>query len=150
MKKGITKLGHQPFKDKKRWLVYFVFCSISLISTLILGVLVGAKIIEWNWLTGQIIGSISAILAFNLANYSLKVLLKSENYYLYYFFYTLRLGLYVAPLLLALLIPSQPFYWVGVIIGLSPILVIPLFQTWLINKKYRPVHVKSKGGEKFD
>lgn len=46
MKKCIIRLGKQSSKCETRWLVYLVFCAFGLISTLILGILVGVKIID--------------------------------------------------------------------------------------------------------
>jgi hypothetical protein len=68
------------------------------------------------------------ILAVYLFNLATNKLLKTENYFLYYFFYLLRIGIYVIPFLLAFSIPANVFSWVGILLGLVPVVFLPFFK----------------------
>ena len=128
MKRCIRKRQKKNKITNPNWLVYLFFGLVSGISGLVLVILVGIKTIDWNWLTGYFLGLGAAIIASYLSLNAIKLLLKNENYFLYYFFYILRLGIYATPFLLGFLIPSVPFFWGGILIGLIPVLFVPFFQ----------------------
>ncbi|WP_051418470.1 MG406 family protein [Mesoplasma seiffertii] len=130
---------HKKVNDRKKWQeiikILGFFAIISLISLIVIAILVGTKTISWNWLTGFILGEITAVIAIILVFFSVNLLIKTENHYLYYFMYLLRLGVYVAPFLLAFLIPATPFFYGGVLIGILPVVALSYLTGMLIKQK---------------
>lgn len=60
--------------------------------------------------------------------YAYKVLMRTENYYTYLFLFISRFGLYFIPFILAVFIPGDKISVFGVLIGFTPIILLPLFQ----------------------
>lgn len=114
-----------------------IIIAFSLLSLIILVSLVVTKIIYWNWITGYFLGLVSSLIAMFMMKLAVKQLIKTENHYLYYFMYLLRLGVYIIPFLLAFLLPAIPFYFVGVIIGLVPIILFPFLQKIFLKQEIK-------------
>gem|GEM_PF-967445 len=63
-----------------------------------------------------------------LIYYAYKVLIRTENYYTYLFLFISRLGLYFIPFILAVFVPGDKISVFGVLVGFTPIILLPLFQ----------------------
>ncbi|ATZ19049.1 hypothetical protein ESOMN_v1c06670 [Williamsoniiplasma somnilux] len=115
-------------------MVYALLVITNLISLIVLLVLVGTKTIQWNWITGYLLGATAAMLAIFVMKKAVAQLMKTENHYLYYFMYVVRVGIYMIPLLLAFLFKGTPFYIMGVLIGLVPVILFPFFNGILLKQ----------------
>ncbi|AUF83866.1 hypothetical protein CXP39_03685 [Mesoplasma syrphidae] len=123
----------ERLKENKK--VLWIFAIISLISLIVIAILVGTETIGWNWLTGLILGEITTVVAIILILLSVKILLKTENHYLYYFMYLVRIGVYVVPFLLAFLLPTTPFFYGGVLIGMIPVIALSYLSGILLKQE---------------
>ncbi|WP_156920192.1 MG406 family protein [Williamsoniiplasma somnilux] len=120
--------------NKAELMVYALLVITNLISLIVLLVLVGTKTIQWNWITGYLLGATAAMLAIFVMKKAVAQLMKTENHYLYYFMYVVRVGIYMIPLLLAFLFKGTPFYIMGVLIGLVPVILFPFFNGILLKQ----------------
>lgn len=113
--------------QQNKWFVWCLSLLIGLTS-LVLIILVATGVIDWTWITGYLIGATCSTIALFLVYYSYKVLVKTENYYTYLLLFIARLGLYFIPFIFAVFIPGDVFSVFGALVGLSPIILLPLFQ----------------------
>ncbi|WP_026389388.1 MG406 family protein [[Acholeplasma] multilocale] len=128
------------------------FSIISLISLIVLVVLVGTKTIGWNsfmkdseesfnygwnWISGWVLGELVVLISAFIILKAVKFLVKYENHIFYFFMYVLRVGLYGIPFLLAFLIPSHPFHFGGILIGLIPLVILPYLNGFLLKKEVK-------------
>ncbi|ATZ16831.1 hypothetical protein ELUMI_v1c01030 [Williamsoniiplasma luminosum] len=132
MKSAIHKIKNIKINNKWKVISYTSLVALIAILTLVLGILVGFKTISWNWMTGLVLGFIFSLLGIYVVIFATKTLVKNENYFLYYFFYVLRVGIYATPLIMGFLIPNLIFNWIGILLGLTPVLLIPLFKNEIL------------------
>ncbi|PPE05842.1 hypothetical protein ELUCI_v1c01300 [Williamsoniiplasma lucivorax] len=132
MNNFIHKVGNLWTNKKWKIIPYISLFTLVAIVALVLTILVGVKTIGWNWITGFTLGLIFAFIGIYVVIFATKKLISTENYFLYYFFYVLRIGIYAAPLIIGFLIPTPIFNWIGILLGLTPIILIPLFKNEIL------------------
>lgn len=123
-------MGHFLAHHKNQQSKWFVWCLSLLIglTSLVLIILVATSVIDWTWITGYLIAAVCSTIALFLVYYSYKVLVKTENYYTYLLLFIARLGLYFIPFIFVVFIPGDVFSVFGVLVGFSPIILLPLLQ----------------------
>ncbi|MDQ0567983.1 MG406 family protein [Mycoplasma yeatsii] len=111
------------------WISFFV---------IVFAILVGTRTIAWNWLTGLVLGQISSILGLIVLFYTRELMIKYENPFLFYFMFLVRIGLYVVPFFLSLILyDGKIFNYLSILIGLSTIFLLPISSYLDIKNKKR-------------
>ncbi|ATI73754.1 MG406 family protein [Mesoplasma florum] len=114
------------------WSIILIISFLTGITLILLFVL---KIINYSWLTGWVLGLTSFLVGIFISKKSVELLLKNENHFLFYFFFLLRIGAYATPLFIAFFNNNIIFDYKGVLIGLSPILLLPFTNHKVLNIK---------------
>ncbi|AAT75464.1 unknown transmembrane protein [Mesoplasma florum L1] len=114
------------------WSIILIISFLTGITLILLFVL---KIINYSWLTGWALGLTSFLVGIFISKKSVELLLKNENHFLFYFFFLLRIGAYATPLFIAFFNNNIIFDYKGVLIGLSPILLLPFTNHKVLNIK---------------
>ncbi|AVN58721.1 MG406 family protein [Mesoplasma florum] len=114
------------------WSIILIISFLTGITLILLFVL---KIINYSWLTGWVLGLTSFLVGIFISKKSVELLLKNENHFLFYFFFLLRIGAYATPLFIAFFNNNIIFDYRGVLIGLSPILLLPFTNHKVLNIK---------------
>ncbi|AVN63480.1 hypothetical protein CG006_00535 [Mesoplasma florum] len=114
------------------WSIILIISFLTGITLILLFVL---KIINYSWLTGWVLGLTSFLVGIFISKKSVELLLKNENHFLFYFFFLLRIGAYATPLIIAFFNNNIIFDYRGVLIGLSPILLLPFTNHKVLNIK---------------
>ncbi|ATZ17717.1 MG406 family protein [Mesoplasma melaleucae] len=120
----------------KNWVkssTWFIIITMIFLTGITILLLFALKIINYNWLTGWILGFTSFLVGIFISKKSVKLLLENENHFLFYFFFLLRLGIYAAPLFIAFFNNNVIFDYKGVLIGLSPILLLLFTNQKILN-----------------
>ncbi|WP_036497750.1 MG406 family protein [Mycoplasma yeatsii] len=111
------------------WISFFV---------IVFAILVGTRTIAWNWLTGLVLGQISSILGLIVLFYTRELMIKYENPFLFYFMFLVRIGLYVVPFFLSLILYDGKFFnYLSILIGLSTVFLLPISSYLDIRNKKR-------------
>ncbi|ASZ08868.1 hypothetical protein CK556_00615 [Mesoplasma chauliocola] len=113
-----------------------IVIMIAFLTGVTMILLFALKIINYSWLTGWVLGITSFLFGIFISKKAVKLLLENENHFLFYFFFLLRLGIYATPLFIAFFNNNVIFDYCGVLIGLSPILLLPF-----INHKIQNINV---------
>lgn len=123
-------------KAKKALLVYLLSFSIfNVVSLIVLIVLVGVGTIGWNYITGFLIGALATGTGIWILLESVKILIKTENHYFYYFMYLVRIGCYFIPFVLAYFInDGNTFSYYAILIGLVPVITLPYFNAFVLKR----------------
>ncbi len=126
---GQSFLAQKWKQTNNRWLVVGLV-SLMVITSLILIILITTKttIVNWSWIIGYVVAFFCSTTALFSIYYAYKVLMRTENYYTYLFLFISRFGLYFIPFILAVFIPGDKISVFGVLIGFTPIILLPLFQ----------------------
>lgn len=126
---GQSFLAQKWKQTNNRWLVLGLV-SLMVITSLILIILITTKttIVNWSWIIGYVVAFFCSTTALFSIYYAYKVLMRTENYYTYLFLFISRFGLYFIPFILAVFIPGDKISVFGVLIGFTPIILLPLFQ----------------------
>ncbi|AVN64167.1 MULTISPECIES: MG406 family protein [Mesoplasma] len=122
----------------KNWfknLTWSIILIISFLTGITLILLFVLKIINYSWLIGWVLGLTSFLVGIFISKKSVELLLKNENHFLFYFFFLLRIGAYATPLFIAFFNDNIIFDYRGVLIGLSPILLLPFTNHKVLNIK---------------
>ncbi|AGJ91061.1 Hypothetical protein, predicted transmembrane protein [Mycoplasma putrefaciens Mput9231] len=108
------------------WSVFYVIVFV---------ILVGTKTIKWNWLTGLILGQTTSFLGLLSLFYTRELVIKYENPFLFYFMFLIRIGIYVIPFFLSLVLcDGKIFAYLGILIGMTSLFSWPI-SGYLNNKK---------------
>ncbi|UWD35150.1 MG406 family protein [Mycoplasma cottewii] len=111
------------------WISFFV---------IVFAILVGTRTIAWNWLTGLILGQISSILGLIMLFYTRELMIKYENPFLFCFMFLIRIGLYVIPFFLSLVLyDGKIFNYLSILIGLTTVFLLPISSYLDIRNKKR-------------
>ncbi|KNG79295.1 MG406 family protein [Mycoplasma sp. HU2014] len=111
------------------WISFFV---------IVFAILVGTRTIAWNWLTGLILGQISSILGLIILFYTRELMIKYENPFLFCFMFLIRIGLYVIPFFLSLVLyDGKIFNYLSILIGLTTVFLLPISSYLDIKNKKR-------------
>ncbi|ATG97655.1 MG406 family protein [Mesoplasma lactucae] len=125
--KQLTKKPKHRWNQENKWF-YISLVLLITFTLVLLAILVACKVISWEWITGYAIAAICTTIALFGVMFSYKALVKTENYYYFIFLFILRIGLYFIPFIFSVFIPNDIFNIYGVLIGFSPIILIPLIQ----------------------
>lgn len=120
----------------KNWVkssTWFIIIAVIFLTGITILLLFMLKIINYNWFTGWVLGCTSFLVGIFVSKKSVELLLENENHFLFYFFFLLRLGIYAAPLFIAFFSNNVIFDYKGVLIGLSPILLLPFTNQKILN-----------------
>ncbi|WP_106078806.1 MG406 family protein [Mesoplasma coleopterae] len=112
-----------------------IIFMISFLTGMTITLLFVLKIINYSWLTGWVLGLTSFLVGIFISKKSVVLLLENENHFLFYFFFLLRIGAYATPLFIAFFNNNIIFDYRGVLIGLSPILLLPFTNHKILNLK---------------
>ncbi|WP_031542503.1 MG406 family protein [Mesoplasma photuris] len=127
-------------RNKRLFIFVITISAISLISLFVLGVLVGFKTINANWIYGWGIGIITMLMGTAISITSVYKLFKNENHYLYYLFFLIRFGLYIGSFLMVFFIfNKEDGVWIGLLIGLIPVLLLPTLNSILIKENLKNI-----------
>ncbi|ATZ21318.1 MG406 family protein [Mesoplasma tabanidae] len=115
--------------------IWSIILVISFLTGITITLLFVLKIINYSWLTGWVLGLTSFLAGIFISKKSVMLLLENENHFLFYFFFLLRIGAYATPLFIAFFNNNIIFDYRGVLIGLSPILLLPFSNHKILNIK---------------
>ncbi|AXK50730.1 hypothetical protein SALLE_v1c00540 [Spiroplasma alleghenense] len=116
----------------KKWfiknkLLLIVFTSFFIFTMTTLITLVSLSIINWNWITGFLIGSFTSYLSIYFIKISADLLVKTENHYFFVFLFLSRVGFYMLVTLLVLILPDL-FSIEAFLIGIVNSIFYPFFN----------------------
>lgn len=109
------------FKELHFW----VFTGIIFTSFIILGFLIGFRVIGINWINSYIISCFAFILNLLILKYAVRKLVTKENIYFYLLLFVFRVGVIAVPLLFVIYF-SNFFCIYGYIIGLIFLILSPV------------------------
>ncbi|AIZ55755.1 MG406 family protein [Mycoplasma mycoides subsp. mycoides] len=118
----------QTFLDKqlKKALIFNTIWWLILIIIFIVFSVI--KTLNWINLISLVIAYFCSYIAIFLLFLTKLLIIKYQNPYLIYLMFLLRIGIYVIPLFIALLLSDENiFSYLGILIGYSSNLVIPFF-----------------------
>ncbi|KEZ20673.1 MG406 family protein [Mycoplasma capricolum] len=126
----------QTFLDKqlrKALIFNTVWWFILIIVFIVLSII---KTLNWINLISLVIAYFCSYIAIFLLFLTKLLIVKYQNPYLIYLMFLLRIGIYVIPLFIALLLSDENiFSYLGILIGYSSNLVIPFFIHKRLEKK---------------
>lgn len=117
------------FWDNK--VLLFVNAYTFILLIILIGLAAG-KVVGYNWITGWLIGIIAFWLVLMMSIKSFSTIIKTNNHFLFYFLFLLKLGIYATPLFIAFLNNNSLFHFAGVLIGLSPLIFSPFVNSKII------------------
>ncbi|PPE06577.1 MG406 family protein [Mesoplasma corruscae] len=122
---------------KKNWflnnkillgLLTYIVCS-----SMVLFILWVANVLSYSWLLGLLLSFTSVLLVLWIAKKSFNVIVRTENHFLFYFLFLLKVGIYATPLFIAFLNVNYIFHINGVMIGFISLIFIPFINLQVNN-----------------
>lgn len=96
-------------------------------SLVLLGILVGTNVVNWDWITGFVLAAFFSTIALWLIRISVKEMVRTQNHIFFVFLFVARLGLYFIPFLMGAFISDFSVFSIwGILIGMIPLAVVPL------------------------